>query len=179
MEESNQIELERVLLVGADTGEDENFERSMEELASLAEACYMEPVGVITQKMESINKGLYIGTGKVQEVKEAAQTLEAEVVIFDNALTPSQLRNLQTQLELPILDRTTLILNIFEERAKTREAKLQVEVAVELVRRSWSWTDERLNIGLRSFEKNWKILKKNARYKEKEGKTPEFHLLHW
>lgn len=129
MEESNQIELERVLLVGADTGEDENFERSMEELASLAEACYMEPVGVITQKMESINKGLYIGTGKVQEVKEAAQTLEAEVVIFDNALTPSQLRNLQTQLELPILDRTTLILNIFEERAKTREAKLQVEVA--------------------------------------------------
>lgn len=70
--------LEKILLVGVDDGTDsENFEYSMEELASLAKACFMEPVGVITQKMESINKGLYIGTGKVLEVREAAENLEA------------------------------------------------------------------------------------------------------
>ena len=101
----------------------------MEELGSLAEACFMEPVGVITQKMETVNKGLYIGTGKVREVKEAAENLEADVIVFDNSLSPSQLRNLQEELNKPILDRTSLILDIFERRARTREAKLQVECA--------------------------------------------------
>ncbi len=121
---------ERVLLAGVDTGgAGESFEHSMEELKNLARACFMEPVGVITQKMESINKSLYIGTGKVKEVKEMCALLEAELVIFDQALTPSQLRNLQDELELPILDRTSLILTIFEARARTREAKLQVESA--------------------------------------------------
>ena len=134
MEKENFNEQERacekVLLVGVDDGtQGEDFERSMEELKSLAKACFMEPVGVITQRMESVNKGLYIGTGKVQEVKEASQLLNADVIIFDDALTPSQLRNLQNELEKPILDRTTLILDIFETRARTREAKLQVESA--------------------------------------------------
>lgn len=125
---------ERAVLVGVNavdgsTGENDDHERSMEELENLAKACFMEPVAVITQKMESINKGLYIGTGKVLEVKEAAGKLEADVIIFDNALTPSQLRNLQDELEKPVIDRTTLILDIFESRARTREAKLQVESA--------------------------------------------------
>lgn len=123
-------EFERVLLVGVDDGSaEENFESSMEELSSLAKACFMEPVGMITQRMESVNKALYIGTGKVQEVREAAQFLEAQVIVFDDALTPSQLRNLQKEIGKPILDRTTLILDIFETRARTREAKLQVESA--------------------------------------------------
>ncbi|MDE7333781.1 MAG: GTPase HflX [Lachnospiraceae bacterium] len=120
---------ERALLVGVDDGGDEDFEGSMEELKSLAKACFMEPVGMITQKMESVNKGLYIGTGKVQEVKEAADLLEADIIVFDDTLTPSQLRNLQKELDRAILDRTTLILDIFETRARTREAKLQVESA--------------------------------------------------
>lgn len=121
---------ERVLLVGVDTGGDrERFEHSMEELKNLALACFMEPVGMVTQKMEAVNKSLYIGTGKVEEVKELCSLLEAELVIFDEALTPSQLRNLQEELALPILDRTSLILDIFETRARTREAKLQVESA--------------------------------------------------
>ncbi len=121
---------ERVLLVGVDDGtRKEDFASSMEELKSLAKACFMEPVGAITQKMECINKGLYIGTGKVKEVKEAVSLLEAVLVIFDDTLTPSQLRNLQTELGVPILDRTSLILDIFETRARTREAKLQVESA--------------------------------------------------
>lgn len=123
-------ERERVLLVGVDDGAiGEDFERSMDELKSLAKACFMEPVGVMTQKMESINKGLYVGTGKVQEIKETSRILEIDVIIFDDALSPSQLRNLQKELKKPILDRTTLILDIFERRARTREAKLQVESA--------------------------------------------------
>ena len=125
----NPEEPERVLLVGVDTGEDDNFESSMEELGNLAQACGMQSVGVMTQKLETINKGLYIGTGKVQEVKEAAGVLEAEVIIFDNTLTPSQLRNLQEEIGRPVMDRTNLILDIFETRAQTREAKLQVETA--------------------------------------------------
>ena len=121
---------ERVLLVGVDDGtRREDFDHSMEELKSLANACFMEVVGMVTQKMECVNKGLYIGTGKVKEVKEAVSLLEASVVIFDDTLTPSQLRNLQKELGSAILDRTTLILDIFDTRARTREAKLQVESA--------------------------------------------------
>lgn len=124
---------ERVVLVGVETSDNNqregDFERSMEELYQLAKACFMEPVAVITQKMEFVNKGLYIGTGKVREVKETAERLDADLVIFDNSLTPSQLRNLQDEIGKPIMDRTNLILDIFESRAKTREAKLQVETA--------------------------------------------------
>ncbi len=120
---------ERALLVGVDTGEEVDFERSMEELKSLAEACNMQVVGLITQKMAAINKALYVGTGKVTEIKELVAECQAQVVIFDNALSPSQIRNLQDALDMPILDRTTLILDIFAIRAQTREAKLQVETA--------------------------------------------------
>lgn len=122
-------EREKALLVGVDTGEDEDFNRSMKELGELACACGMKVAGAVTQRMENIHKAYYIGTGKVQEVKEYARVLEADVVIFDNSLTPSQLRNLQKEIGRPILDRTSLILDIFSLRAKTREAKLQVETA--------------------------------------------------
>lgn len=129
MQETIQEHRERALLVGVDTGEEQDFDRCMEELGSLAEACNMEVVGLITQKMDSVNKAYYIGTGKVAEVKEFAAQCEAEIVIFDNALSPSQIRNLQDAIDMPILDRTTLILDIFAIRAQTREAKLQVETA--------------------------------------------------
>lgn len=125
-----ESECERVLLAGVDVdGDEEAFERSMTELANLAKACYMEPVGRITQNLEFINKALYLGTGKVQEVKEAAEALDANLVILNDTLTPSQLRNLQKELGKPVMDRTNLILDIFETRARTREAKLQVETA--------------------------------------------------
>ena len=122
-------ERERALLVGVDTGEEEDFDYSIEELKSLAEACDMEVVGICTQRMERVNKAHYIGTGKIDEVKEFAELQEADIIIFDNSLTPSQLRNLQKLLEKPVMDRTALILDIFSSRAKTREAKLQVETA--------------------------------------------------
>lgn len=132
--EKDTREKERVLLVGADLSEngdceEDEFEYSMSELAELAKACFMEPVGRITQKTPFLNKGLYIGSGKVAEVKEAAQVLEVDLIIFNDTLTPSQLRNLQEETGKPVMDRTTLILDIFESRARTREAKLQVETA--------------------------------------------------
>lgn len=128
-EEMAEITLTRVLLVGVDTGEEQDFERSMAELKSLAETCNKQVAGIITQKLDTVNKALYIGSGKVQEVKEFAAACEAEEIVFDNTLTPSQIRNLGRELELPILDRTNLILDIFAIRAKTKEAKLQVETA--------------------------------------------------
>lgn len=119
----------KVLLVGLDTGEEPDFEHSMEELKSLAEAAEKQVAGIITQRMGNVNSAFYIGTGKVEEVREYARQCEAEEVIFDNALTPSQMRNLGRELQLPILDRTNLILDIFALRARTKEAKLQVETA--------------------------------------------------
>ena len=119
----------KVLLVGLDTGEEPDFEHSMEELKSLAEAAEKQVTGIITQRMGSVNSAFYIGTGKVDEVREYACQCEAEEVIFDNALTPSQMRNLGRELQLPVLDRTNLILDIFALRARTKEAKLQVETA--------------------------------------------------
>lgn len=119
----------KVLLVGVDIGEDADFAHSMEELASLAEAADKEVTGQIIQKLDHINKALYIGTGKVTEVRRMATECGAQEIVFDNSLTPSQVRNLGDELELPILDRTNLILDIFAIRAQTREAKLQVETA--------------------------------------------------
>lgn len=127
--EVTELEIRKVLLVGVDTGEEEDFEGSMKELENLAEACRMKVVGIITQKMEQINKALYIGSGKVAEVKQFADETEAQLVVFDNSLSPSQLRNLQNELDREVLDRTSLILDIFSKRARTREAKLQVETA--------------------------------------------------
>ena len=128
-EEQQNREWERVLLVGVDTGEEQNFDNSMEELNQLAKACFMEPVGMITQRMEFVHKALYIGTGKVQEVRDAAQALDVQLILFNDTLTPSQIKNLQDELKTPVIDRTMLILNIFEIRARTREARLQVETA--------------------------------------------------
>lgn len=120
---------ERALLLGVDLHDGEDFERSMQELKSLAESCGMAPVGQIVQSLPKLHQALYMGKGKILEVKEYAEAEGADVLIFDRSLTPTQLRNLQNLLDCPILDRTTLILEIFGTRAKTREAKLQVEYA--------------------------------------------------
>ena len=121
--------MDKVLLIGVNTGADENFEHSMEELALLAEACEMEVVGSMTQNMSYINKGLYVGTGKIEEIKEEAAWVNADILLFNDSLTPSQIRNIKDETGIAVMDRTTLILEIFASRAKSREAMLQVEVA--------------------------------------------------
>lgn len=128
--------MDRALIVGmnitsstnANKGK-ERFNLAMDEMISLVKACNMEPAGRIEQNMELPNTATYIGAGKVREVREMVKTLEADIVIFDNGLSPIQLRNLSRELNCPIMDRTTLILEIFSARARTREARLQVEVA--------------------------------------------------
>ena len=122
-------EKERAVIVGLCVGQDRQFEHSMEELVSLCEACNMEVVAMLTQSLPAPHQALYIGTGKVQEVIDTCVTLDVDVVVFNNALSPSQVRNLSSEIDKPILDRTALILEIFSNRAKTREAKLQVELA--------------------------------------------------
>ena len=120
----------RVILVGVNLGErEEDFDRSMKELKSLAKACNKETVGIVVQNMEGVNQQFYVGSGKVKEIKELADLQEADEILFDDALTPSQMRNLGKELDRTILDRTNLILDIFALRAKTKEAKLQVESA--------------------------------------------------
>lgn len=129
METAEKPDAARALLVGVDTGEEQDFERSMEELKSLAQAAGKQAVGMVTQRLEAVNKAFYVGSGKVYEIKELAEAYRAQEIIFDNTLTPSQVRNLGRELELPVLDRTNLILDIFAMRARTGEAKMQVELA--------------------------------------------------
>ncbi|MDD6811066.1 MAG: GTPase HflX [Lachnospiraceae bacterium] len=121
--------MEKALLVGINLNNGEDYKLSLEELGSLAEACDMEVVGFVEQNLSEVHKAYYIGTGKVEEVKEIAEEKEADVIIFDNSLSPMQMRNLQDKIGKPILDRSALILDIFASRARSREARLQVEVA--------------------------------------------------
>ncbi|MBV9502753.1 MAG: GTPase HflX [Acidobacteriaceae bacterium] len=130
---------ERTLVVGLElTGpqakaprpeRDPDVEESLDELATLAESAGAEVVGRITQMRPKIDAATLLGSGKVEEVKTRAAADDADSVIFDHELTPTQLRNLERRLQLKILDRTQLILDIFARRARTREGQLQVELA--------------------------------------------------
>lgn len=125
----NGITIEKALLIGVNVDNDRNFEHSFKELFQLAEACNFQVAGALTQNLPAVNTAIYMGSGKLEEVRALAASVNADLLIFDNALTPTQLRNLQKELDYPILDRTSLILEIFSSRARTSEAKLQVELA--------------------------------------------------
>ena len=135
MTEYNETEnLTKVILAGVyepteDADSEAEFDHSMDELAELARACYFKPVGRVTQKLEHRNAALYLGSGKVEEISQLVKTEEAELVILNDTLTPVQIRNLSKEFGVSVLDRTALILEIFNDRARTREAKLQVELA--------------------------------------------------
>ncbi len=121
---------DRAILVAADVpGALLPAAESLEELADLARTAGAEVVGRFTQRLEHPNPATYIGSGKVQEIVEAIRNLGANVVIFDDELSPSQQRNLEKALGVKVIDRTALILDIFATRAQTREGRLQVELA--------------------------------------------------
>ncbi|MGG1634187.1 GTPase HflX [Paenibacillus sp. NRS-1760] len=120
---------QKAIIVGVQLQNQTDFEYSMEELRNLASACYIEVVDELSQKAARINPSHYIGTGKIQELLALLEAHDAHVVIFNDELSHSQIRNLEAALERTVIDRTILILDIFAERAKTREAQLQVEVA--------------------------------------------------
>ena len=120
----------KAVLAGLQTTEEEaRFERSLAELAGLCEACGVEAVSVLTQRAPHPEHATYLGSGKVQELKALMYAVRADLVIFDKSLSPIQVRNLGRILEKEVIDRTDLILRIFSERARTKEAKLQVEYA--------------------------------------------------
>ncbi len=102
---------------------------SLEELASLAETVDVEVVGSVTQKLGHPHPGTFVGKGKLEEIKELRDELDYNLVMVDGELTPAQQRNLEQALELKIIDRTALILDVFARRAQTREGRLQVELA--------------------------------------------------
>lgn len=121
--------IERAVLIGVHTQTDEHFEYSMEELGNLAEAIDVEVVGEITQNLERINASHYVGTGKIQEIRNFYEETDANLVIFNDELSPSQIRNLENGLECKVIDRTMLILDIFARRARSRESRMQVDLA--------------------------------------------------
>lgn len=119
----------KAVLVGVCLNNDPDFNVSMNELEGLAEAENLEVVADITQNLDSIDSACYLRSGKVQELKAAVWELDADIVIVNNQLSPSQLANLAHDLEIEVIDRTNLILNIFADRARTKEAKMQVDYA--------------------------------------------------
>jgi GTP-binding protein HflX len=122
---------ERAILVGLNLpgDEEEEISASLAELGELASTAGAEVVDVYVQKRQRIDPGLYIGKGKLAEIKEQAKVLEANLIIFDHELSPIQARNLEEELQKNILDRTGLILDIFAQRARSKEGQLQVELA--------------------------------------------------
>ncbi|MFD7521839.1 GTPase HflX [Paenibacillus chitinolyticus] len=120
---------QKAILIGIHPGNREDFGYFMEELANLAAAAGIEEARMLTQKLARSNPSHYIGKGKIKELQELIEAHGADLVICNDELTPSQLRNLEAALDRTVMDRTALILAIFAERARTREAQLQVEVA--------------------------------------------------
>ena len=143
---------ERALLVGVDyRADDWDADASREELARLSETAGLDVVGAVTQKLAHPHPNTYVGKGKLDEVAELREELSADVVIFDDELSPAQLRNVEARLETKVIDRTALILDIFAKRAVTHEGRLQVELAqleYRLPRLTRMWTHlERQGVG--------------------------------
>ena len=140
--------------MGVDLAAD-NFDSTLEELGLLAQTAGMEPVARISCKRRAPDAALFVGTGKADEIKQLALAHGAQEILFDQSLSPGQQRNLERRLEMPVNDRTFLILEIFAQRARSHEGKLQVELArlqylsTRLVRR-WSHLErQRGGIGTR------------------------------
>ncbi len=123
------IENPTAIVVGLETDKTEDFDHSMEEMLLLIDACNIEVVSALTQKLPHPEAGTYIGSGKLKELAEEAANQQATYCIFEGNLSPAQLKNIQKEVGAIVWDRTTLILEIFSRRAKTKEARLQVESA--------------------------------------------------
>ena len=131
MIETKNIQIERTVLVGVITRQysAEEIQEHLDELAFLVETAGGKSVKQFTQKLDSPDKRTFIGSGKLEEIKTYCKEKDVDSVVFDEELSPSQQRNLEELFKLKIVDRTSLILDIFAQRARTAEAKAQVELA--------------------------------------------------
>ena len=123
----------KAVLASVDTGEFD-AETSMKELAELAETANAEVVGTVIQKKNEYDSATCMGSGRLEELKGQIEELGAEILIFDHELTGVQTRNIENIVNIRVIDRTTLILDIFAQRARTKEGKLQVELAQQKYR---------------------------------------------
>lgn len=121
--------VEKVILVGVATGNEENCIKSLDELEELAKTAGAETVYKMYQNRDSFHPGTYIGRGKIEELKELIYINHATGIICDDELSPAQMKNLEDELETKVMDRTMVILDIFAARASTAEGKIQVELA--------------------------------------------------
>lgn len=124
-----QEKQERVIIVGVELQETEHFDMSMEELASLAKTAGAEVVNFYSQKRERYDSKTFVGSGKLEEIRQMVEADEIDTVIVNNRLTPRQNTNLETELGVKVIDRMQLILDIFAMRARSHEGKLQVHLA--------------------------------------------------
>lgn len=124
-------EIERVILVGVNLSRqsEEEIKDSLGELRDLADTAGAKAVGVVIQSRDQIHPGTYVGKGKVEEIKDLLWETEATGIICDDELSPAQMKNLQDELDVKVMDRTLVILDIFAARASTSEGKIQVELA--------------------------------------------------
>ena len=131
MAESFKIEEteEKVILVGVSLREGDDTEDSMIELGELVQTAGAKVVGQTVQSRENIHPGTYVGSGKLEEIREMVWELAATGIVCDDELSPAQLRNMEETLGCKVMDRTLVILDIFAARASTSEGKIQVELA--------------------------------------------------
>lgn len=125
---SNEEKITRALLVSVDTGEFD-AEASLDELFELVKSAGAEPAFAITQKLQKPESATFVGKGKLAEIKEICENEELDLIVADSELTPTQIRNIESETNVRVIDRTTLILDIFALRARSKEGKLQVELA--------------------------------------------------
>ena len=126
--ETEQVQ-EKFLLAAVDLEDGTDVSYSLDELAELTETAGGIVVGRLIQKRESVHPGTYVGKGKIEELRELIMQTDADGIVCDDELTPAQLTNLQEELQVKVLDRTVMILDIFAAHARTSEGKLQVELA--------------------------------------------------
>ena len=122
-------DIEKVILIGVCTSENDDTEESLDELEELVKTAGAVTLEKVIQNRDSVHPGTYIGTGKIEEVRELAEEIGATGVVCDDELSPAQLRNLESELRMKVMDRTMVILDIFAKRAVTSEGKIQVEAA--------------------------------------------------
>lgn len=120
---------ERIILVAVATSDSDDTEQSLDELEELGQTAGAETVAKVIQNRERVHSATYIGKGKIEEVRELVRTLHADTVVCDDELSPAQYHNLEEALDVKVIDRTVMILDIFAKRASTSEGKLQVELA--------------------------------------------------